>query len=466
MIEIISSLKQAKNTQWVFLVTNRFDFEKYVPYGLWEKVLKKVEDIFIKQKNTTLKIFLGRDDFEEIVFFFYLDATQDIFVFLWEQIPSLSDNITFSYHQDNILFDSIILWKYQYDTYKTEKKEVHLSIECPEISLVSLEERYKTLECILDCRDLVNKPSNDKTPDKYVQHIKNIKFRNVKVKVIDYEEIKRLWLWLLEAVGKASTSKPKLVILEKIVDKKLPTFWIVGKGITFDTGWLNIKVWDGMYGMKDDMAWSAAALYMMKNLDEKKLNFNLVCALPIAENSIAWDAYRPWDILKSYSGKTVEVTNTDAEWRLVLADGMSYLSKNYNLENITTIATLTGACMMALWYRYAWVMGNNTEMIEKLTANQTFEKYWQLPYDDYFVSKTSGTISDYVNYTGSVMAGAVMWGAFLSQFCLKWEKFTHIDIAGPSMIKEKYWVFNVWATGFWVEGLSYMYQNYGKISQR
>jgi len=123
--------------------------------------------------------------------------------------------------------------------------------------------------------------------------------------------------------------------------------------VTFDTGGLNIKVEDYMYGMKDDMAGSSTLLYTMKELDEKELNCNIVCALPLAENSISGDAYRPGDIIKSYSGKTVEITNTDAEGRLVLADGISYLSKNYELESITTVATLTGACMYALGYNYA-----------------------------------------------------------------------------------------------------------------
>lgn len=462
MLELISSLDQAKKSNLVVFLTNRFDFEKYLPLWIGEKALVKIEEIFKNQKNTTFRIFLGRDDFEEIIFFFHLDISQDPFVFLWEHIASLPENLTFSYQKNNILLDSILLGKYEYDFYKTQKKEITFFVECSESLLGAFEERYETLLNILSCRDVVNKPSNDKTPDKYVSIIKNIKFKNIKVKVIEYEEIKRLWLGLLEAVGRASHSKPKLVILEKIVDKKLPTLGFVGKGITFDTWGLNIKTDDHMLGMKDDMAGSAALLYLMKNIDEKKLACNVVCALPIAENSIAWDAYRPGDILKSYSGKTVEITNTDAEWRLVLADGVSYISKNYTLESISTIATLTGACMVALGYRYAGVMGNNKEFIHTLLQNPTSEKYWELPLGEYFVSKTKGTISDLINYTSGVMAGSSMWGAFLEQFCLKWEKFMHLDIAWPSMVKEKYGVFNPGATGFWVDSLTYLLENYKK----
>lgn len=466
MLEIISSLNQAKKSNLVVILKNRFDFEKYIPYGMTQKHIDKMEALFVAQKNTKITFFVGREDFEEITFFVYLDANESLLSFVTQHIESLPNNLTFSYHQDNILLDSILLRKYEYDFYKSEKKNFEFFVEVTESNLYHFEERYKTLLCVMECRDLVNKPANDKTPDKYVQIVKALKFKNVKVKVLEYEEIKRQWMWLLEAVGRASTSKPKLILLEKITDKKLPTLWFVGKGITFDTGWLNIKVDDHMYGMKDDMAGSATLLYMMKNIDEKKLGCNVVCALAVAENSIAWDAFRPGDILKSYSGKTVEITNTDAEWRLVLADGVSYISKNYSLQSITTIATLTGACMAALGFRYAGVMGNNKEFITTLVQNTTHDKYWELPIHEYFVSKTKGTISDLINYTGWVMAGSSMWWAFIGQFVMNGEKFAHLDIAGPAFLKEPFEIHGMWATGFWVESLSYVIQNYGKISQR
>ncbi len=466
MLQIINSYSEVEKSNLFFLLTNKFDAEKLSFLDLWDKVLSKIESIFEEQKNTTFKIYLGRDDFEELTLFFYLDIKQDIHLFLWENIDKIPGKITFEYNKNNILLDSIILWKYDYSEYKKEKKDLEINLLVSEWNRKNLSERLSTLKNITDARDIVNKPSSDKTPDKYVSYIKNIKFKNTRVKVIEYEEIKREWFWLIDAVWKASNYKPKLVILERIVDKKLPYIWFVWKWITFDTWWLNIKVEDYMYGMKDDMAGSASLLFMMKELDEKDLSCNVITALPIAENSISGDAYRPGDIIKSYSWKTVEITNTDAEWRLVLADGMSYISSNYSLESITTVATLTGACMVALGYNYAGIMWDNRQFIDSLLTNETFESYWELPLNDFYIEKTKWKISDFINYTSGVMTWSTMWWAFLKNFCLKNEKFIHIDIAWPSMVKEKYGLYNVWATWFWVDSLSKLVLNYGKTGQR
>lgn len=466
MLHIWKSFSEIKNSHLVVLLKNKFDFETYNFLHLEEKILSKIEKTFQDQKNTCFKIFTGREDFEEIIFLFYLDVKKDLHLFLWENISQIPEKITFKYEKDNILLDSIILWKYDYIEYKSEKKELELNIICEDLQTNNLTYRLSTLKNITDNRDLVNKPSCDKTPDKYVQFIKNMKFKNTKIKIIEHEEIKRLWLNLIDAVGRASHYKPRLVILERIIDKKLPTLWLVGKWIIFDTGWLNIKTENHMYNMKDDMAGSSALLFMMKEIDEQNLNSNIICALPIAENSISSDAYRPGDIIKSYCWKTVEIINTDAEWRLILADAMSYISKNYELESITTVATLTGACMYALGYNYAGVMWNNRQIIDNLLKNETFESYWELPFNDFYKEKTKWNISDLKNLTEWIFAGSTMWWAFLSNFCLNNEKFTHIDIAGVSFVKEKYWLYNEWATGFWVDSLSKLFLEYGKISER
>lgn len=460
MLNIIKDFTQAKNSNLLALIKNKFDFEAYNFLNLDIKILEKIEKIFDEQKNVCFKIFLWNDNFEEVIFLFHIDVKKDLVVFLWENIWNIPEKVTFLYNKDNILLDSIILWKYEYLEYKTEKKDLELNIICEDLYVNNLTQRLSTIKNITDARDIVNKPSWDKTPDKYVQFIKNIKFKNSRIKIIDHDEIKRLGLNLIDAVWKASNYKPRLVIIEKIIDKKLPTIWFVWKWITFDTWWLNIKTDDHMYWMKDDMAWSATLLYLAKELDEKNFNCNVVFALSIAENSISWDAYRPGDIIKSYSWKTVEITNTDAEWRLVLADWISYLSKNYDLKSITSIATLTWACLYALWYNYAWVMWNNKDFINYLIKNPTFEKYWELPLDDYMEEKTKWKISDYINYTSWVFAWSSMWWAFLKNFCLNNELFTHIDIAWTAFLKEKYWIYNAWATWFWIDSLSKMIIEY------
>jgi len=464
MLNIINNFENVEKSTLIILLKSRIDLEKYNFLNLEQNILTKIEKLFEEQKNTCFKIFIWREKIEEVVFLFYIDIKKDLHLFLWENISNIPEKITFEYDKDNILLDHIILWKYDFNYYKTEKKELELNLVCTELNIKNLQDRLQTLTNITSCRDLVNEPACNKTPDKYVQHIKNIKFRNTKLKIIDYEEIKRLGLNLIDAVWKASDYKPRLVILERIIDKNLPTIWLVWKWIIFDTWWLNIKTENSMYNMKDDMSWSAALLYTMKEIDEKDLNCNIICALPIAENSISWDAYRPGDIIKSYSWKTVEVMNTDAEWRLVLADWISYISKNYTLESITTVATLTGACIYALWYNYAWIMWDNRQIIDNLLNNLTFESYWELPFNEFYIEKTKWTISDLINFTDWVYAWSSMWGAFLKNFCLNNEKFTHIDIAWVSLVKEKYGLYNLWATAFWVDSLSKMLLNYEKFS--
>jgi len=454
MITFVESFSQTPNKNGVFLLRSTGDVSQLDFLNLSQNIQKKISQAFQKQKNTCLHFFIESDIFEEIYVLVYCDINQDIRVFLGEHVASFSGKLGFFYEEDNILLDGVVLWKYVFDEYKDTEENVEIELLVSEKNEPQAKKRIGTLENICNARDIVNRSPSDKTPDKYVQYIKKIPFKKTKVKILDYDDIKKHKLGLLEAVGKASDCKPYLVILEKIVDKKLPTIALVGKGITFDTGWLNIKTENHMYGMKMDMAGSAAVLYAMRELDEKPLGVNVVAALCIAENAISGNAYRPGDILTSYTGKTVEVTNTDAEWRLVLADGVGYLSKNYELQSITTLATLTGACIVALGYQYAGVMGNNEEFIDGLIKNKTFDKYWRLPINDYFLEKTKGKISDLVNWTDGVLAGSCMWGAFLQQFCTKKEFFTHIDLAGPAEQPEKYGVYTPWATGFGVESVS------------
>jgi leucyl aminopeptidase len=275
---------------------------------------------------------------------------------------------------------------------------------------------------------------------------------------LDSKQIEKKWLQLIHNVWKGSSKKPYMVILEKITDKKLPTIWLVWKGITFDTGWIQVKPWDHMYEMKWDMCGAAWVFATMKELDKKDLNVNIVACLVLAENHISWDAYKPSDIIKSYSWKTVDIVHTDAEWRLVLADWISYISKNYKLDKIISMATLTWAVMMALWYRYAWIMWNDKSLIKDFInySKNNFEKYVELPYDNYFIEKTkSSQVADLENLNRWVYAWSSMWAAFLSNFVLNNEKYTHLDIAWPAINSfEAYWLMNKWMTWFWVDSLS------------
>jgi leucyl aminopeptidase len=200
----------------------------------------------------------------------------------------------------------------------------------------------------------------------------------------------------------------------------------------------------------------------MKELDNKDLKVNIIAAIPLAENSVSWESYRPSDIVKSYSWKTVNITNTDAEWRLILADAVSYISKNYKLDKVITIATLTWVCLYALGYRYAWIMWNDRDIISKLLtySNDNFEKYFELPFDKYYMEKTKSTIADFDNWTAWIYTWASMWAAFIHNFLLNKEKFIHIDIAWIANNRfEAYWLYPKCTTWFWVDSLSNLFKN-------
>lgn len=461
---LIKDYKEVSDSNIVFVIKNKIWLEDLSFLNLDENIIQKLNNIIDKQENTLFTHYLWREDFENLYVIFYLDINKDFDIYLWSMMWKLPKSLTFEYKKDEILLDNIVLWKYEFTRYKKEEKELILNILAQDIFEWSLESRLKTLQNIIWARDIVNTTSNDKTPEKYVNHIKSLRFKNTKIKILDYDQIKKEWLNLLEAVGRWSVHKPYLVILERIVDKKLPTIGFVWKGITYDTGWLDIKPTDAMYDMKLDMAWSAWVLYMMKELDEKNLDVNIIRALSIAENAISWDSYRPSDIYTSYSWKTVEIWNTDAEGRLILADGISYISKNYKLESITTMATLTWACMVALWSYYTWVMWDHDRFIKYLTKdNPTFEKYWQLPMDEAVLDRTKWTISDLVSLDSSRLFWASFAGAFLSNFRLNNEKFMHLDIAWPSFQDKPFWLYVKWATWFGVDSLSKMILSYKDI---
>ncbi len=462
MLDIILDTKNRKETNIFFLAESLDCLKKLNFLKLENQILDKIKKVIKEKKSTFLSFFLGNSSFENLYFFYYSgEEWKTLLEFLWENISKLDNNfLILPNDEKNMknLLDISILGRYKFQKYLTEKKEdtVSILVETAE-QKKKLEERYTTLENIIATRNLVETPASDMTPEDFVNVVKNIKFKHTKIKILSPEEVEKQGLWLLHWVGKGSFNKPYLVILERITDEKLPTIWLVGKGITFDTGWLDIKPEEWMYPMKDDMAGAATVLWVMKELDEKDLKVNIVVWIPLAENAVSWESYRPTDILTSYIGKTVFVWNTDCEWRLVLGDAVWYLSKNYNLQTIISVATLTWACLFALGFRYAGIMGDNRKIIDKILdySKNNFEKYIELPFDNYFVEKVKSKQADLTNRTKWIYAGPSMGGAFISHFLTKKEKFVHIDIAGIVQNRyEEYGLFPLCATWFWVDSLS------------
>ncbi len=494
MIKLEKNLNKIKNSNLIYLIEKKSDIKVLEKFDLeWldknKNILEKILETFEKQKNTSLEFFLWDNNFEKIIIIFYVDKSkQTLIEFSSNIFRNLKENnLTICSNNDESLLkmlDMLVLSRYKYNEYKTETSEkkadkiiVLLTIQNWKKSSVKLAKkskklskkqqfelleenilnRYETLQNIVFARNLWNMPANDLFPEIFANIVKKTKFKNTKVKILDYKKIQKLGLWLIEAVWKGSIYKPRVVILEKIVNKKYPTIWLVWKWVTYDTGWIQVKPGDHMYEMKGDMCGAANLFSIMRELDKKDLKVNIVACLVLAENHISGEAYKPSDIIKSYSGKTVDIIHTDAEGRLVLADWVSYISKNYKLDKVITMATLTWACMVALGFRYAWIMGSDEKLITKFLkySDKNFEKYNKLPYDNYFIEKTKSEIADLENLNMWVYAGSTMWAAFLSNFLMNNENYTHLDIAWTAMNSyEPYWLYNKGMTWFWVDSVS------------
>lgn len=236
------------------------------------------------------------------------------------------------------------------------------------------------------------------------------------------------------AVGKGSENEPQFVIMNYTPKEnvaKIKHIGLVGKGITFDTGGLNIKT-SGMLHMKCDMAGGAAVFGAMQLIADLQLPVKVTAIVPCAENSVDAKSFVPSDVIHSYSGHSIEIIDTDAEGRLVLADGLSYLITNYKPEYIIDIATLTGSSVGTFGYECAALFTNNDEISKKLqeSGDEIGERLWPLPLWEAYKSDIESDIADVKNYSGKPVAGAISAAKFLEYFTQEHPAWAHLDIAG------------------------------------
>ena len=280
-------------------------------------------------------------------------------------------------------------------------------------------------------RDMVNEPANNMTPSHIANIAKEIAGeQSLKLKVLDVEEMKSLGMGALLGVAKGSVEPPKMVVLTYQGDSNsCETIGFVGKGVTFDSGGISLKPSAGMDEMKDDMAGAAAVLAAISGISQLRPKVNVIAFVPTVENLPSGTAYRPSDILKSMSGKTIEIINTDAEGRLILADALCYAIKN-GASPLIDLATLTGACRVALGTGYAGAFCNNKQFMENINnaANKTGEHLWQLPLPEEYKEHNKSQIADIKNI-GDKVAGAISAALFLGEFVDK-KPWAHLDIAG------------------------------------
>jgi leucyl aminopeptidase len=369
------------------------------------------------------------------------------------KVPKLSE-------EDSLqaLTEGLILGQYRFDKYKTEDNE---SIKIKSVTFItSLNKAQKIIkksEIICNAsnyvRDLQMENADVATPLYLEKQARQIAKKNkLKIKVLDEKILKKLGAGLILAVGKGSKYPPRIVILEyKGNPKSKETTAILGKGITFDSGGLNLKPTNYIETMREDMSGAAAVLGTIKAAAELKLKKNLIGVVSTAENAIGSAAYKPGDVVKSLSGKTVEIGNTDAEGRLVLADALTYTEKNYKLTNMIDLATLTGAVLVALGDYVAGMSGTDKKMISKLkkSGENTHERVWELPLLKDYIGEVKSETADLNNINYGRNAGAIMGAAFLSKFIEK-TPWTHIDIAGTSWLESKRGYYQKGATGFGV----------------
>lgn len=350
-------------------------------------------------------------------------------------------------HEDNQKNEKLkdlikaVLWaNYSYTEWKSENKDnslLELSIQtaCNADKINEIISKNEILNSGVNlARDLVNRPANIVTPDYLANEAKNLKSIGVKVTVIDEKKIEKLGLNLLLSVGKGSANPPRLVIMEYYgAGKSAENYALVGKGVTFDTGGYCLKPANGMKAMKSDMGGAAATIGTIKALATAKTPINVIGLMACAENMISSTAVKVSDVVKSYNGLTVENMNTDAEGRLVMADAISYAIKNYDIAEVVDIATLTGACMVALGAEYAGVMGRDQEVVDCLlqAGKQSHNPVWQLPMAPAYAESLKSEIADTTNL-GDAYGGAISAAEFLYKF-VEDKPWAHLDIAGVAL---------------------------------
>ena len=360
----------------------------------------------------------------------------------------------------------IKLKSYKFEKYKTKKNKGNISINLIGKNIPNLKDQLKfnsIEEGTFYARDLVSEPGNVLHPDEYAKRIKSLNKFGLKIKIYNDKELKKLGMNALLGVGQGSIRGSYLVTMEwkGLKDKSKPLAF-VGKGVCFDTGGISLKPAKFMEDMTYDMAGSAVVVGLMKSLALRKAKINAVGVVGLVENMPGGNAQRPGDIVKSYSGKTVEILNTDAEGRLVLADALTFTEEKFKPKFIVDLATLTGAIIVSLGSEYAGLFSNDDRLSQQLieSGKNVEEKVWRMPlnknYDKLIDSKNADMQN--INYVGG--AGSTTAAQFLQRFILNKTPWAHLDIAGMAFSKYGGALNSGGATGYGVRLLNKLIEDF------
>ncbi len=335
------------------------------------------------------------------------------------------------------------LKSYEFNIYKTDKTKnetnnLYIVGDKSKKSNVLRNKLSSLLEGVFLTRDLVSEPGNILHPDEYAKRITKLRKFGLKVVVYDKKKLKKLGMNALLGVGQGSVRGSYLVTIEWNGKKnKSKPLAFVGKGVCFDTGGYSLKPAKFMEDMTYDMAGSATVVGLMKTLALRKSKINAVGVVGLVENMVSGNAQRPGDIVKSYSGKTIEILNTDAEGRLVLADALTFTEEKFKPQFIVDLATLTGAIIVSLGSEYAGLFSNNDKLSKQLidAGESVEEKLWRMPLNENFDKLINSKNADMqnINYVGG--AGSTTAAQFLQRFIINKTPWAHLDIAGMAFSK-------------------------------
>lgn len=340
------------------------------------------------------------------------------------------DGVEFDYSEQFTMGAKIA--DYKFDKYKSEKKDKAVKEVFVQANETIVRRAEKIADAMAFTRNLANEPAQFATPSELASIACDL---GLDTKIYDKDECEKMGLGAFLAVGRGSSQEPKFIHMKYTCENPKKKIALVGKGITFDSGGLDIKPASSMLTMKDDMSGAACVLGVMSIIRELAPQVEVHGIIAACENMPGCSAYKPGDILTAKNGKTIEVDNTDAEGRLTLADALSYACE-LGVDEVIDLATLTGACMVALGSQAAGIMGNDAELVKKLieTAERNGERYWELPLWEEYADSLKSDIADMKN-TGSRWGGAQTAGVFLQKF-VKDVKWAHIDIAGVAFLEK------------------------------
>lgn len=344
--------------------------------------------------------------------------------------------------------EGVLLGSYEFREWKGKKSEKEAEAENKIENIIFYADkntpRQKLLtalyESVKRTKDIINLPSQTATPEFLEKHATELaKLPKVSLTVLKEKELKKEGCGGIIGVGQGSLHESRLIILEYKGGGKEAPIALLGKGVTFDTGGLSIKPSRGMTTMKQDLGGAATVLGAFQLIVESGIAQNVLVVVPTVENAVSAAAYKPDDVLRMYNGVTVEVTNTDAEGRLILADALAYTEKNFKPRAMVDLATLTGACAYAVGDDFAALLGTDTHLVQRLlkAGKASDEALWELPLHTPYIKQMKSSVADVVNASMKLKPGTIEGGLFLSHFVTKKTPWCHIDIASVTFDDKK-----------------------------